>query len=104
VEEDARQRFEPPLMEVHEANDVAGREGGFGSSSLLGMIHSSCAVFITGRRSPSSMSCDAILLVKLEHPHGSIEKARKHFGNNGSGSGCCGVSSLSVYLFLSLAC
>jgi hypothetical protein len=45
-------------MEVSEADDIAK---GFDSSSLLGMIHSGCVVFITGWRSPSSMSHDTIL-------------------------------------------
>jgi hypothetical protein len=58
TEEVARRRPEPPLMEVCEANDVTG--GGFGSSSLLGTIHSGCVAFVTRRRSPSSMSRNAI--------------------------------------------
>jgi hypothetical protein len=75
TEEVAHRRPEPPLMEVRKADDVAS--GGFGSSSLLGAIHSSCATFVTRQRSPSSMSYNAIFLVKLERPHGSIEKGKK---------------------------
>jgi hypothetical protein len=49
------------------------------------MIHSGCVAFITGQRSPSSTSRDVILSVKLECPHGSIERARKHTNDDGSG-------------------
>jgi hypothetical protein len=70
------------------------------------MIHSGCAAFVTGQRSLSSTSHDTILSVKLERPHGSIERARKHSDDNGSGGGC-GVSSqslsLSFYLLLAEA-
>jgi hypothetical protein len=41
------------------------------------------------------MSHDVFLLVKVEHPHGSIEGARKHSVDNGSGGSAGGVSSLS---------
>jgi hypothetical protein len=75
TEEVAHRHPEPSLMEVHEADDVAC--GGFGSSSLLGMIHSGSTAFITERRSPSSTSRDAILSVKLERPHGSMERGKK---------------------------
>jgi hypothetical protein len=100
MEEVTRQRPETPLVEVHKANDIAGR--GFSSSSLPGMFHSVCAVFVIGWRSPSSMSHDAFLSVKLDHPHGSIKRARKHSGGNGSSGGAGGVSFL--WLSLSLAC
>jgi hypothetical protein len=69
------------------------------------MIHSSCAAFVTGQRSLSSTSHDTILSVKLECPHGSIERARKHSDDNG-GSGCEVSSqsvSLSFYLLLAEA-
>jgi hypothetical protein len=46
-------------------------------SSLPGTIHSGYVTFITRRRSPSSMSHNAIFSVKLERPHGSIETTRK---------------------------
>jgi hypothetical protein len=46
------------------------------------------------------MTHDAFLLVKLDHPHGSIERARKHSGGNGSSSGAGRVS----FLLLSLSC
>jgi hypothetical protein len=68
MEEVARGHPEPPLMEVCEADDVAGR--GFGSSSLLGTIHSNCTAFITGWRNPCSS-------VKLQQPHRSIERGDK---------------------------
>jgi hypothetical protein len=63
------------------------------------MIYSGYVTFATGWRSPSLMSRDTILSVKLEHPHGSIERARKRPGYNGGGDGGCGVS----FLFLSLS-
>jgi hypothetical protein len=72
-------------MEMREANDVT--DEGFGSFSLLGMIHSGCVTFVTGWRSPSSMSRDAILSKKLERPHGSIERARRHSGDKGGDDG-----------------
>jgi hypothetical protein len=62
-------------MEVRKADDIAG--GGFGSSSLPGMIHFGYAAFITRWRSPSSMSHDVIFSVKLERPHESIEMGEK---------------------------
>jgi hypothetical protein len=67
------------------------------------MIHFGCTAFITGRRSLFSMSHDMFLSVKVERPHGSIEEARNHFGDNGSGGGAGGVSSFSPSLFLLLA-
>jgi hypothetical protein len=45
------------------------------------------------------MSHDAFLSVKVECPHGSIEGARKHSGDNGSSGGAGGVSSLSRLLW-----
>jgi hypothetical protein len=63
-------------MEVCEANDIASGEGGFGLYLLLGTIHSGYATFVIGQRSPSSMSRNVILSVKLEQPHGSIERCR----------------------------
>jgi hypothetical protein len=63
------------------------------------MIQYGYTVFVTRRRIPSSMSHDAFLSVKAEHPHGSIEGARKHSGDNGSGGGASGVSSLSCLLW-----
>jgi hypothetical protein len=101
TEEVARQRPKPPLMKVREDNDVAC--GGFGLSSLPGTIHSSCAALITGRRSPSSMSHDMVLLKKLEHPHGSIKRARRHSDDKGNGGGTSRVSSQSVSVSLSLS-
>jgi hypothetical protein len=80
-------------VEVREVNDIAN--GGFGSSLLLGMIHSGYTSFVIGWRSPSLMSHDVFLLVKVERPHGSIEGARKHSVDNGSGGNAGGVSSLS---------
>jgi hypothetical protein len=62
-------------MEVCKADDIAS--GGFGSSSLSGTIYFGRAAFVTGRRSPSSTSHDAILSVKLDQPHGSMEKGKK---------------------------
>jgi hypothetical protein len=64
MEEVAPRCPEPPLMEVCENDDVAN--GGFGSSLLLRIIHSSCTAFVTGRRSPSLTSRNVIFLVKLE--------------------------------------
>jgi hypothetical protein len=75
AEEVAQRRPEPPFVEVCEADDVTG--GGFDLSSLLGTIHSGHMASITGWRSPSSMSHDAIFSLKLEWPHGSIEVAER---------------------------
>jgi hypothetical protein len=47
------------------------------------------------------MSHDAFLSVKVECPHGSIEGARKHSGDNGSSGSTGGMSSL--YLSLAVA-
>jgi hypothetical protein len=75
TEEVARRHPEPPLMEVRKADDIADK--GFSSSSLPGMIHSSYVMFVIRRRSPSSTSHNAIFSVKMERPHGSIEKGKK---------------------------
>jgi hypothetical protein len=45
------------------------------------------------------MSRDVFLSVKLERLHGSIEGARKHSGDNGSGGSADEVSSLSCLLW-----
>jgi hypothetical protein len=97
VEEVAHRCPKPPLVEVCDANDIA--DEGFNSSSLPGMVHSACVAFVTRQRSPSSMSHDAFLSVKVERPHGSVEGARKHSDDNGSGGGANGVSSLSCLLW-----
>jgi hypothetical protein len=103
IEEVAHWLPKPPLIEVRKADDVAG--GGFGSSSLLGIIHSGYVAFITGQRSQSLTSRDAILLVKLERPHGSIKRSEKAL-HRWRWQWLQGQFSiyLSLSLFLSLAC
>jgi hypothetical protein len=101
AKEVTRQRPEPPLVKVREDNDVAC--GGFDLSSLLGTIHSGCVALITGQRSPSSTSHDMILSKKLERPHGSIKRARRHSDDKGNGGGTSRVSSQSISLSLSLS-
>jgi hypothetical protein len=50
-------------MEVREADDVAE---GVWLVFVAGTIQSGCATFVTGRRSPSSTSRNAIFSTKLE--------------------------------------
>jgi hypothetical protein len=63
AEEVARRCPKPPLMEVREADDVAE---GVWLVFVAGTIQSGCATFVTGRRSPSSTSRNAIFSTKLE--------------------------------------